>query len=81
MLAMGLGLSQAQMIATASPRRLVLLVDDPAAEIDGERAQRIAAQLGRVSAQRFVTGLAPEGYPGQFDRLFHVKQGEVRQVI
>jgi DNA replication and repair protein RecF len=38
MLAVGLGLAQAHIIAMTSPRRLVLLLDDPVAEIDGDRA-------------------------------------------
>jgi recombinational DNA repair ATPase RecF len=81
MLAVGLGLAQAHIIATTTPRRLVLLLDDPVAEIDGERAERIVTQVTRVPAQRLIAGLTPDAFPGGFDRVFHVKQGEVSQVI
>ena len=80
-LAVCLGLAQAQVIAAASPRPMVLLVDDPVAEVDESRAALLARELAEFPAQRFVTGLTRETYPGQVDRLFHVKQGEVRLVI
>ncbi len=74
-------LAQARIGATAggSP---VLLVDDPAAELDLGARERLDSELAKTGAQLFVTGLSVEqlnhaaGYP-----LFHVEQGRVRQVV
>jgi DNA replication and repair protein RecF len=81
LLALSLGLAQAQIVAAVSPRRLVLLLDDPVAEVDAEGAQRLVAEVTRVPAQRFITGLRPESYPCAPSHVFHVKQGALRQVI
>lgn len=81
MLAFALGLAQASTITQTSPRRMVLLVDDPSAEIDAERSMRIAAQLERIPSQRLVTALMEESYRGRVDRVFHVKQSTLLQVI
>jgi DNA replication and repair protein RecF len=80
-LAVCLGLAQARVIAAGCPRPMVLLVDDPMAEVDERRAMSLAQELAEFPAQRFITGLTREAYPSSVDRLFHVKQGEVRQVI
>ena len=81
MLALSLGLAQAQIIASATTRQLLLLLDDPVAEVDGEGAARLATEVARVPAQRFVTGLRRDSYPCDVNRVFHVKQGELTQVI
>ena len=81
MLALCLGLAQGEVIGRAAERRMVLLVDDPVAEVDVTRAERLAGELSRIQAQRFITGLTREAYPGHVDRLFHVKQGELVQMI
>ena len=81
MLAMSLGLAQAHIIAAAAERGLVLLLDDPVAEIDRDRAERLVQEVARVPAQRFVTGLRADNYPTDPSRVFHVKQGELVQMI
>jgi DNA replication and repair protein RecF len=81
LLAVGLGFAQAQVIASAAARPMVLLLDDPMAEIDGDRAALVVRALAEIPAQRFVTGLLPETWPGPVDALFHVKHGELGQVI
>jgi recombinational DNA repair ATPase RecF len=56
-----------------------LLLDDPAAELDGENLARLMHLVRGVPAQLWVTSLKPhiadliEG-----GRVFHVKHGEVR---
>ena len=80
-LAVSLGLAQAQIIASEAQRRLTLLLDDPIAEIDDERAELMVHELSRIPAQQFITGLTPESFPGHVDRVFHVERGELRQVI
>ena len=81
MLALSLGLAQAQIIAGATTRQLLLLLDDPVAEVDSEGAARLASEVARVPAQRFITGLKRDSYPCEVNRVFHVKQGEFSEVI
>ncbi len=74
-------LAQARIGATGGGAP-VLLVDDPAAELDREARERLDHQLALTGAQLFITGLSVEqlnhaaGFP-----LFHVEQGRVRQVV
>jgi recombinational DNA repair ATPase RecF len=57
----------------------VLVVDDPAAELDAGALDRLLASLGELPAQLIFTALTPStlapapGYP-----VFHVERGEVR---
>ena len=81
MLALSLGLAQAGIVAGASIRPLVLLLDDPAAEVDREGAARLVAEVARIPAQRFITGLRADSYPCEPSRVFHVKQGEFIQML
>jgi recombinational DNA repair ATPase RecF len=81
MLALSLGLAQAGIVAGASMRPLMLLLDDPASEVDREGAARLVAEVTRIPAQRFITGLRPDSYPCEPNRVFHVKQGEFSQVL
>lgn len=81
MLAISLGFAQARIISEAVERGMVLLLDDPMAEIDEERRKRIAELAREVRAQRFVTALTPEDYRGPANAMFHVKQGRIAQVI
>jgi DNA replication and repair protein RecF len=81
LLAVSLGLGQARIIAEAAQRGLILLLDDPVAELDHDRAERLAEEVACVPAQRFITGLTADGYPTRGSRVFHVKQGELVQVL
>lgn len=58
-----------------------LLLDDPAAELDGERLKRLVAAVARLQAQIVVTSLQPDfdalGQPGG---MFHVEQGRLTQM-
>jgi DNA replication and repair protein RecF len=61
------------------PRRSVVVVDDPAAELDSDALRRLMAALAELPAQLIFTALTPSalapvaGYP-----VFHVERGEVR---
>ena len=59
--------------------RAALLLDDPAAELDGERLAGLLGVVRELSVQLFVTALAPElkglGQPGV---MFHVEHGHLR---
>ncbi len=61
-------------------RDSVLLVDDPAAELDRNSLAKLLAEVEDLPAQLIVTGLAADLIP--VDRrfpVFHVEQGRVRQ--
>lgn len=75
-------LAQVTLWEQRSGRRSILLVDDPAAELDGTALARLMAAVRKLDAQLLVTGLSesvlePEpGYP-----VFHVEQGRVEPVV
>jgi DNA replication and repair protein RecF len=77
--AAALVLAQVAAESALRPGRSVLLVDDPAAELDAESLQRLLAALASLDAQLLLTALAPAqlraepGFP-----VFHVEQGSVR---
>jgi DNA replication and repair protein RecF len=72
-------LSQVAVESAERPQRSVLLVDDPAAELDAHSLERLLAAIADLPAQLVFTALtaqhlAPEpGFP-----TFHVERGEVR---
>ena len=78
LLAAALVLAQIRVQEQQAPGRAVLLLDDPAAELDSGSLERLLAVVRRVPAQLFVTALRPElaalGAPG---RTFHVEQGRI----
>jgi DNA replication and repair protein RecF len=77
--AAALVLAQVAVESAEGPARSVLVVDDPAAELDARSLDRLLASLDDVRAQFFFTALTPgdlapaPGFP-----VFHVEQGVVR---
>jgi DNA replication and repair protein RecF len=73
-------LSQVALESADRPRRSVLLVDDPAAELDAVSLQRLLGAIADLPAQVVFTALTPQhlvpepGFP-----TFHVERGEVRR--
>ena len=78
--AAGLMLAQLEIQEQERPGRSALLLDDPAAELDGENLARLMGLVRSVSAQLWVTSLKPTiaGLIGG-GRVFHVKHGEIRR--
>ena len=76
--AAALVLAQVAVESAEGPPRSVLVVDDPAAELDSRSLARLLVCLGELRAQLFFTALAPEhlapvpGFP-----VFHVERGQV----
>jgi DNA replication and repair protein RecF len=72
-------LAQVALESADRPLRSVLVVDDPAAELDAESLARLLAALTGLSAQLVFTALTPAhlapdaGFP-----VFHVERGGVR---
>jgi DNA replication and repair protein RecF len=79
LLASALTLAQLALQDQVAPGRSALLLDDPAAELDGANLERLLGVVRELPVQLFVTSLRPDlaglGAPG---RMFHVEQGAVR---
>jgi DNA replication and repair protein RecF len=80
LVAAGLMLAQLEIQESERPGRSALLLDDPAAELDGENLGRLMALVGDVPAQLWVTSLKPEiaGLVAGA-RVFHVKHGDIKR--
>jgi DNA replication and repair protein RecF len=79
LVAAGLMLAQLQIQEEEKPGRSALLLDDPAAELDGENLARLMALVRGVPAQLWVTSLKPEISELMEDfRMFHVKHGAIK---
>jgi DNA replication and repair protein RecF len=82
LLAASLVLGQAALLAPLWGDRGVLLIDDPAAELDRSRCEALLALIAQSPFQVFVTALDDQALPGlQADARFHVEQGKVRRVV
>lgn len=81
LLAAALVLGQAEFLAPAWRGRGVLLVDDPAAELDSGRATRLLERIGTLPFQVFLTGLDAAPLAALGGRRFHVKQGRVLAMV
>jgi DNA replication and repair protein RecF len=59
----------------------ILLLDDPAAELDTVRLEAFVSQVASLQCQLVLTSLTPEQTAfGRPDRMFHVEQGRVGSV-
>jgi DNA replication and repair protein RecF len=60
----------------------VLLLDDPAAELDAEHLERLLSRVRALKSQRFITALDRADL-GDFAEaaVFHVEQGNLRRVL
>jgi DNA replication and repair protein RecF len=80
LLAAALTLAQLAVQESTNPGRSALLLDDPAAELDGDNLGRLLAVVRQLPAQLFVTALRHDlpalGEPGA---LFHVEHGTIRR--
>jgi len=79
LVAIAMVLSQLHVFREITEISPTLLLDDPAAELDGEHLQRFIAQVNRLRCQLVLTSLQPHtGLFGAPERVFHVEQGSVR---
>ncbi len=78
LLAATLVIAQTRFVAANGIGDLVLLVDDPAAELDRDNRRRLFDLLQKIPAQMFVTALEPEDLPWSDQGLmFHVEHGRL----
>lgn len=72
-------LAQSQLVADIVDRRVLMLVDEPKAELDSERLGLLMETLQDAPAQLFITGLEKDGLPGTTNaRVFHVEHGRLQ---
>ena len=80
LVAAGLMLAQLEIQEAERPGRSALLLDDPAAELDGENLTRLMTLVRAVPAQLWVTSLKPElASLMEGGQVFHVKHGDIRR--
>jgi len=80
LVAAAMTLAQLTLLQVTTQARPTLLLDDPAAELDGVHLRRFIDQVMQLRSQLVLTSLSPESRLfGSPDRLFHVEQGQVRQ--
>jgi DNA replication and repair protein RecF len=73
--------SQLQLLQDELRLRAVLLLDDPAAELDDKNLQRLFEELASLRCQMIATSLTPETALFQAPKAtFHVEQGRVIQL-
>ncbi len=81
LVAVAMTLGQLNLLLETTQITPTLLLDDPAAELDGDHLRRFIEQVMRLRSQLVLTSLHPEsqlfGIP---DRVFHVEQGRVQPV-
>jgi DNA replication and repair protein RecF len=76
MLAAALILGQIRYAASFEGPVNMLLIDDPAAELDADNLEKLNNFIGHTPAQLILTHVKP-----RTQRLFHVEQGHVRAVV
>ncbi len=81
LVAVAMTLAELRFLQATTETTPTLLLDDPAAELDGEHLERFISQVSRLRSQLVVTSLHAESRLfGSPDRAFHVEQGRVQSV-
>ena len=81
LVAVAMTLAQLNLLQEATQTTPTLLLDDPAAELDGDHLRRFIEQVMRLQSQLVLTSLHSESHLfGTPDRVFHVEQGRVQPV-
>jgi DNA replication and repair protein RecF len=79
LVAVAMTLAQLNLLQEATQTTPTLLLDDPAAELDGEHLGRFIEQVKRLRSQLVLTSLHPASHLfGTPDQVFHVEQGRVQ---
>jgi DNA replication and repair protein RecF len=79
LVAVAMTLAQLHLLREATQTTPTLLLDDPAAELDGDHLRRFIDQVKALRSQLILTSLHPESRLfGAPDHVFHVEQGRVR---
>jgi len=80
LLACAMVLAATETAQTALEQPLLLLLDDPAAELDAASLRRLMGRVGSLGGQVIATSLEPvTGLFAASAAVFHVEQGELRR--
>lgn len=81
LLACSMVLAATEVVQTHLARPMLLLLDDPAAELDADALHRLMRQVFGLGAQIIATSLAPDvlKFPAP-PSMFHVEHGALRQI-
>lgn len=75
-------LGEVQTVSALAGAPVVLLVDEPGADLDRSHRQRLQAAVSEARVQAFVTVLDPEQFPADATaRRFHVEHGTIRPLL
>lgn len=81
LVAIAMILAQIRLLQAATSTTPTLLLDDPAAELDGARLGRFIEAVAGLKCQLVLTSLQPQnGLFGRPQQVFHVEQGRVAPV-
>jgi DNA replication and repair protein RecF len=81
LVAIAMILAQIQLLQERTATTPTLLLDDPAAELDGRHVLRFIEAVSRLKCQLVLTSLHPHlDLFGKPERVFHVEQGRVAPV-
>jgi DNA replication and repair protein RecF len=81
LVAAAMTVAQLRLLRALTELQPTLLLDDPAAELDGERLERFITQVASLKCQLVVTSLQPESRLfGTPERTFRVERGRVQPV-
>lgn len=74
-------LAETACLRAAGVEGLVLLVDDPAAELDAGALERLIEQIRGLDVQCVLTAIRADMLPFKASRTFHVEQGRIKAVV
>lgn len=76
-------LAQARDFHARTGRKPLILIDDLAAELDGDSRQRVFRAVADLGAQTFVTAVSKRASEGIFEaeKSFHVERGTVMEMV
>jgi DNA replication and repair protein RecF len=78
LVAVAMTLAQLHLVHQATSVRSTLLLDDPAAELDGDHLKRFIDQVAQLGSQLVLTSLHQDSQLfGKPDQMFHVEHGRV----
>jgi DNA replication and repair protein RecF len=81
LVAVAMTLAQIQLLQEQMATKPTLLLDDPAAELDGPHLLQFIEEVSRLKCQLVITSLqAQSDLFGRPEKMFHVEQGSVRAV-
>jgi DNA replication and repair protein RecF len=81
LVAAGLVLAEAACLRDSGAQKGILLLDDPAAELDKRAVERLILEVDRLPVQCVFTAIHPSAVSIGDGALFHVEQGRVQPMV